>query len=246
MSFSRFHPLVQQWFLTSARRADAGAGARLDLDRRRPAHADRRAHRIGQDARGVSVGHRRADARGPGVAAAGRSPRDLRLAAEGAERRHSQEPGGAAARDSPAGRGGRPAGAADHGRRPHRRHLDGRARGDAADAAAHPGHDAGVAVPAADLGAQPADAAHRPHRHRRRDPRGDRHAARRAPGAVARTAPAGRGAAAAADRAVGHAEADRRGGAFPRPAAPTARSWTRGIAARWISRSRSRDRRSTR
>ena len=68
------------------------------------------------------------------------------------------------------------------------------------------------------VGAQPADAAHRPHRHRRRDPRGDRHAARRAPGAVARAAPAGRGAAAAADRAVGDAEADRRGGAFPAPA----------------------------
>ncbi len=63
-----------------------------------------------------------------------------------------------------------------------------RARGDAADAAAHPGHDAGVALPAAHGGAQPADAAHRPHGHRRRDPRGHRHAARRAPGAVARAA----------------------------------------------------------
>ena len=78
----------------------------------------------------------------------------------------------------------------DHRGGAHRRHDAGGARGDAADAAAHPGHDAGVALSAADLGAQPHDAAHRPHRHRRRDPCGDRHPARRAPGAVARAAAA--------------------------------------------------------
>ena len=83
-------------------------------------------------------------------------------------------------------------------------------RGDAANAAAHPGDDAGVAVSAADGRAQPRDAAHRAHGHRRRNPRGDRHAARRAPGAVARASAAGRRAAAAADRSVGDAEADRR------------------------------------
>ena len=138
-----------------ARRADARAGARLDVDRRGPAHAHRRADRIGQDARGVSLGNRRADARGARVAAAGRSARRLRLAAEGAERRHPQEPRGAAPRHSPARGGGGAAGAAHHGRGPHRRHLAVRARGDAAHAAAHPGDDAGVALPAADVRAQP-------------------------------------------------------------------------------------------
>ena len=95
-------------------------------------------------------------------AAARRGPRRLRLAAQGAERRHPQEPRGAAARH--------PRGCAealgssaprDHRRGAHRRHAAGRARGDAADAAAHPGHDARVAVPAADRGAQPRDAADR-------------------------------------------------------------------------------------
>ena len=90
-----------------------------------------------------------------------------------------------------------------------------------------------------------ADAAHRPHRHRRRDPRGDRHAPRRAPRAVARAAAAGRRAAAAADRPVGDAEADRGGRALSgRPATPTrrARSSTKAIGARWISASRCRAR----
>ena len=49
-----------------------------------------------------------------------------------------------------AGRGAGTDGAADHRRRAHRRHDVVRARGDAAHAAAHPGDDARVAVPAAD------------------------------------------------------------------------------------------------
>ena len=52
-------------------------------------------------------------------------------------------------------RGRRARRAADHGGGAHRRHDAVRARGDAADAAAHPGDDAGVAVSAADGGAQP-------------------------------------------------------------------------------------------
>jgi hypothetical protein len=60
---------------------------------------------------------------------------------------------------------------------PHRRHSRIRARGHGEDAAAHPGHDARIALPAADLGAQPADAADGAYRDRGRDPRGDRHAA---------------------------------------------------------------------
>ena len=81
--------------------------------------------------------------------------------------------------------------AADHGGRANRRHdADGAGR-DAADAAAHPGHDAGIAVSAAHVGPQPADAAHRAHGHRRRDPRRHRLAPRRAPRADARAAGGG-------------------------------------------------------
>ena len=121
-------------------------------------------------------------------AAPRRNARRLRLAAQGAQQRHPQEPGRAAR--------GHPRCAARWGWR--RRRSPSAVRtgdtpasaraGDAADAAAHPGHDAGVAVPAADLRAEPRAPAPRAHGHRRRDPRGDRHAARRAPGALARTA----------------------------------------------------------
>ena len=37
MSFSRFHPLVQQWFTATLGDADAGAAARLGRDPRRAA-----------------------------------------------------------------------------------------------------------------------------------------------------------------------------------------------------------------
>ena len=69
-----------------------------------------------------------------------------------------------------------------------------RARGDAAQPARHPDHDAGVAVPDADL-AGARDPARRRVGDRRRDPRGRADQARRAPRADAR-APrgAGRGA----------------------------------------------------
>ena len=103
-----------------------------------------------------------------------------------------------------------------HRRRPHRRHLGGGARGDGADAAAHPRHDAGVALPAAHRRAQPRAAAPRAHGHRRRDPRGDRHPTRRAPGAVARAAGARQRRAAAAHRPVGDAAAGRGGRPVPR------------------------------
>ena len=57
--------------------------------------------------------------------------------------------------------------AAHHGRRAHRGHDAGRARGDAANAASHSGDDTRVALFAADLRPQPADASHRPYGHRR-------------------------------------------------------------------------------
>ena len=52
--------------------------------------------------------------------------------------------------------------------------------------AAHPRHDARVAVRPARLGARPHDARDRAHGHRRRDPRGRRQQARQPPRAVAR------------------------------------------------------------
>ena len=101
--------------------------------------------------------------REPRRPAAGRSARALRLAAQGAEHRHPQEPRGTAQRDCRRrGRAG-PAAAAHHRRRPHRRHHRGRTRGDGEDAAAHPGDDARVALPAPDLGAQPPHAGHGAH-----------------------------------------------------------------------------------
>ena len=62
------------------------------------------------------------------------------------------------------------------------------AGGDAADAAAHSGDDAGIAVSAPHVRPQPADAAHRAHGDRRRDPRGHRLAPWSAPRVDARAA----------------------------------------------------------
>ncbi len=205
-------------------------------------------------------------------AAAGRGARRLRLAAEGAERRHPQEPRRAAPRHPQAGRGGRPGGAAHHGRGAHRRHDAAGARGDAADAAAHPRDDAGVALSAADGGAQPRHAAHGAHGDRRRDPRGDRHAPRRASGADARAAAAGRGtrrslrlglsatqkpieevarflvgtAATSTCRTEACDGSGRTEVPRPKLRRADARSSTKAIAATWISASRCRARRSTR
>ena len=57
MPLAAFHPLVQQWFRETLGAADRRAASRLGVDPRRPSHADRRADRLRQDARGVP--HRR-------------------------------------------------------------------------------------------------------------------------------------------------------------------------------------------
>ena len=215
MAFAGFHPIVREWFTSVRRRADRGAAARLGLDRRRPAHADCRADRLGQDAGGVSHRHQRAARGEPHGRVAGRGPDRLRVAAQGAQHGHPQEPRRTARRHPAPGRSGRACGAADHGRRADRRHDGGGAGGDAADAAPHPGHHSGIALPAADVGPQPADAAHGAHGDRGRDPRGHRLAPRRAPGADARAAGRRRRAATPAHRPVGDADADRGGGAVP-------------------------------
>ena len=197
------------------RHADAGAGARLGGDPRRPAHPDRRADRIRQDAGGVPHRPRRPAAGGPGRSAAGRGARRLRLAAEGAEQRHPQEPRRAARRHRAAGGRDGPRRPAHHRGGPHRRHVPGPARGDAPQAAARPRDDSGVALPDADRRAQPRSAAARAHGDRRRDPRGDRDAARRAPGPDARAARPRQRASGAADRPLGHATAGRGRRALP-------------------------------
>src|SRR5205823_14074946 len=117
-------------------RADAGAGARLARDRDRQAHADPGADRLGQDARGLSLRDRQAD---PGARTG--TPPPLRLAAEGAQLRHRAQPAWATRRAAVG---------ADR-RRPYRRHVAEGASADAPPPAGHPDHDAGVALPDADL-----------------------------------------------------------------------------------------------
>ncbi len=101
-------------------------------------------------------------------------------------------------------------------RRPHRRHARARAPGDAPQAAAHSGHHARVALPAADRQQEPRHPPQRSHGHRRRNPRPGPRQARLAPGALARAARPPVRAAAGADRPVGHAAADRRDRPLPR------------------------------
>ena len=89
--------------------------------------------------------------------------------------------------------------------------------------------------------AQPADAAHRAHGHRRRNPRRDRHAARRASGALARAA--ARTSASRPLLRIGLSATQKpidEVGALPRRRNRRGRapSSTPGIAARWISASR--------
>ena len=188
MAFARFHPVVR-----------SGSRPRSARRRRRSSAAGRRSRAGRHTLIAAPTGSGKTLAafltaiddlvdEGLAPAAARRSPRRLRLAAQGAERRHPQEPRRAAARIRAGAEAAGLRAAAHHGGRAHRRHDGGRAGGDAAHAAAHPGHDARVALPAADGRAQPRDAAHGAHGDRRRDPRGHRHAARRAPGAVARAA----------------------------------------------------------
>ena len=132
-------------------------------------------------------------------------------------------------------RGARPDAARDPRAGAHRRHA-GRASATAMTraAAAHPGHDAGVAL-------HPAHERRRPrgccptvaHGDRGRDPRPRARQARRAPGALARAAGGAGRPAAPAHRPLGDAEAARRGRPLPRRArAASARSSTPGTLPR--------------
>ena len=142
-------------------------------------------------------------------------PRPVHFAAQGAGRGRGAQPARAARGDLERRR--RPGHAVSHAVdcRPHRRHAGRRAREVPAGAGRHPDHDAGVAVPAADLerAREPAVGGDGDHR---RDSRAGVDQARRAPGAVARTARTDCARAAAADWPVGDAAAAGRSGAVPR------------------------------
>ena len=196
------------------RRADGGAGAGLAGLPGRPARADRGAHRIRQDARGLPRGHRRAGAPGARARAQGRNPDRLRLAAQGAVERHQAQPRSAARRHPRCAAG---AGLARR-RYPHlgahRRHARRRARPHAPSSAAYRGDHAGIALHPARLGIGPRHARDHPDRDRRRDPRIGAQQARHPSGALARAPGGAVRQPAAAHRPVRHAEADRGGRAF--------------------------------
>ena len=109
-SLSGFDPLVVEWFARRFPRHRT-ADSRLAGDPRRPRRADLRADRLGQDAGGLPDLPRPAGARGAGRHACRMRPGGLRLAAQGAQQRHPQEPGNAARGDRRARRRARhPAG----------------------------------------------------------------------------------------------------------------------------------------
>jgi ATP-dependent Lhr-like helicase len=67
MPLPQFHPAVQSWFASAfPGGATPGAARRVASDRERTHALIRRADRLGQDAGGVSRGHRLAGARGRG------------------------------------------------------------------------------------------------------------------------------------------------------------------------------------
>ena len=220
------------------RRAHGGAGGRLGRDRLGEARAGLRAHRVRKDARGVSLGDR--PARGRPGADTGR-PRALRLAAEGAGRRHRAEPARAAGGHSRCRRAARPRAAQHHHGAPDRRHAGGRAPPAREASAGHPRHHARVALPAAHV-RRTRRAPQRRDGHRGRGPCGGGDEARgpsgaqprapRLPAAGARTAhrPVGDGAAAGGGGALSRRRAAGRGrrGARRQAARPLDRGAGRG------------------
>ena len=199
------------------RGADAGPGRGVAGDRQGRGHAGRRADRFGQDAGRVLVGDRQAgggvSARRPETA----HPGALYLPAQGAGRGHRAEPARPADRDHARRAPARPGRAGHRGGGAHRRHRRRGTQEAGRQAAGHPHHHTGIAVPAAHLAGQ-RDPARGRDRHRGRSARRRRQQARRPPGAVARAPrraargrsprPAGR---ALRDRAAG-----RGGGHVPR------------------------------
>jgi hypothetical protein len=124
------------------RRSDGG----LEPHRGRPRYADRRADRLGQDAGRVSLGAERPGGTQPQQPARGPRACRLRLAAQGARQRHSAQSAGSAGRHPQRSGSQRPDAAGDPCRRAQRRHAGTRTCAAGEAAAAHPDHDAGVAL----------------------------------------------------------------------------------------------------
>ena len=211
-----------------------------------PARSGGGAHRVGQDAVGVPVGHRPGLPReGGGARSRRRRGHDgheaeeghdaeeacdegcrwhrhpLHLSAEGARRRRGAQPAFAPGRHRTGRATPRHPPAGDHRGGALGRHALGRPAQTRHRPAGHPHHDAGIAVPHAHL-AGGADPPGRPHRDRRRGARRRRHQTGRAPGGQPR-APRraasrrrSRPPAGAAHRTVGDRPADRRGRPLPR------------------------------
>jgi len=89
-----FHPLIDTWSAKSSASLPNRSGW-AGLDRRRPQHADRRAHRIGQDTCRVFILYRSAAQGRPGRRPA-RCHAVVHLAAQGAEQRYPPQSGNAA------------------------------------------------------------------------------------------------------------------------------------------------------
>ena len=147
----RFIPRCARGSAAAFDGADAAADARLAGDRARRVDADPRADRQRQDADRVSLVPRSADvharaAESAAAAACCTSRRSRRSPSTSSATCARRSP---ASRRSPTARGDAVRRAGD--RDPHRRHAAGRARAVPARAGRHPDHDAGVALPAADL-----------------------------------------------------------------------------------------------
>ncbi|MDT4799579.1 hypothetical protein FQZ97_322410 [compost metagenome] len=171
------------------RRTHRGPGPRLAGDSRRTQHPGGGADRLGQDAHGLPLCHRRAGARGPGAGrAAGPLHGGLCVAAQGTVQRHPHQPGGApGGHPRRAGAPG-PGGCGHPHRRAHRRYAAGRARRHAQAPAAHPGHHARIPLYPPRLRLRPRHAGRLPQPDRRRDPRHRRQQAWQPPDAQRRTA----------------------------------------------------------
>ena len=167
-------------------RADPGPGPGLGGDRGRRQYAGHRADGIGQDAGRLPVGAGPAGQRPGSRRPEAALPGALRLPAQGAGGGHRAEPARTADRDPAGGAAARAARARHRRGGPHRRHGGRRAPAPGQQAAGHPHHHPGVAVPHPDLPG-PRRPARRGHGHRGRGARGGGQQAGRAPGALAGT-----------------------------------------------------------
>ena len=166
-------------------RADAGAGGCLGGDRGGRQHAGRRADGVGQDAGRLPVGAGPAGERPGSRRPEAALPGALRLPAQGAGGGHRAEPARPADRERQVrGGAGCPSPTSAWRSAPATPRRTSAAAGQ--QAAGHPHHHPGVAVPDPDLPG-PRRPARRGHGHRGRGARGGGQQAGRAPGALAGT-----------------------------------------------------------